>query len=114
MILENFIRALILTEIIEAIAAFLLGYRGKRFYIVLMLINVLTNPLLNFILIVLYYFHIESLIITPVLEVFVVIGEWKLFEYALGKQEKSYLFLSIIINLSSYLIGLLFNKILLC
>lgn len=106
MILENFIKALFLTEIIEASTAYLLGYRGKKFYIVLMLINVLTNPLLNFILIVLYYFHIESFIITPVLEAFVVIGEWKLYEYALGKCERSYLILSLITNLSSYLIGL--------
>lgn len=105
MILENFIKVLFLTEIIEACTAYLLGYRGKRFYIVLILINILTNPLLNFILIVLYYFHIESFIITPILEVFVVIGEWKLFEYALGKSKRSYLLLSIIINLSSYLIG---------
>lgn len=106
MIFMNFISALVMTEIIETGTAYLLGYRGKRFYIVLILINILTNPLLNFILTVLYYFHIESFIITPVLEAFVVIGEWKLFEYALGKGERSYLLLSLIINLASYLIGL--------
>ena len=100
------LEALVLTEIIEALAAFLSGYRDKKFFIVLILINIITNPLLNCILMILYYFHIESFIITPVLEAFVVIGEWKLYEYALGKCERSYLILSLIANLSSYLIGL--------
>lgn len=100
------LETLALTEIIEALAAFLSGYRDKKFFIVLILINIITNPLLNCILTILYYFHIETFIITPVLETFVVLGEWKLFEYALGKGERSYLLLSLIINLASYLIGL--------
>lgn len=107
MIALNFITALVLTEVIEISVAFLLGYRGKKFYAVLILINIITNPLLNCILMILYYFNINSIIITPVLEVLVIIAEWRFFKYVLGRNEKSYLFLSVLINLSSYIIGLI-------
>lgn len=106
MIVLYFLRALILTEVVEVIAAFLLGYRGKKFLITLLLINIITNPLINCIVMILYYYKLNNFIIVLALEVLVVIGEWRLFEYALGKGKRSYLFLSIIINLSSYLIGL--------
>lgn len=106
MIAINFIKALVLTEAVEAMAAFLMGYRDKKFYTVLIIINIITNPMLNCILMILFYFNIKSLIITLVLEVLVVIVEWRLFVYALNKHDKSYLLLSIIINLSSYIAGL--------
>ena len=107
MMVLNLIEALVLTEVIEVIVAFLLGYRGKKFYTALLLINLITNPTLNCTVMILYYFHILYFFIVPTLEVLVVICEWRLFEYALGKGKKSYLVLSLIINLSSYLIGLL-------
>ncbi|HEY5561670.1 MAG TPA: hypothetical protein VIK72_07935 [Clostridiaceae bacterium] len=108
MIALYFIKALVSTEVIEIIVAFLLGYRGKKFYTILILINIITNPMLNCIVLVLYYFSIDEFFIVPVLELLVVIVEWRLFIYALKKNEKSYLLLCIIINLSSYLIGVLF------
>jgi len=107
MIAFNLFEALIITEIVEVIAAFLLGYREKRFFKALILINIITNPVLNCILIILYNVGIHNFIITPILEAVVVICEWKLFKFVLGNSERSLLFLSLIINLSSYTAGLL-------
>lgn len=101
--------ALLLTEVIEFITAYILGYRGKEFYKTLALINILTNPLLNYIIQVLFFFKLLyfRFPIVILLEVFVVIAEWRIFYYVFSKESKSYLGLSVIINASSFLIGLL-------
>lgn len=108
MILFGFVRTLVITEIIEIIIAFFLGWRGKRFYTALILINVITNPILNCILMILNSFNINNLVYAPILEFLVVIVEWKLFEYALGKCQNKYFSLSLTINLSSYLLGVIY------
>lgn len=107
MLIINLLEALILTEIVEAITAYLLGFRGERFFKVLILINIITNPLLNITLNVLNNIGIYNFVILIFLEVLVVLCEWRLFKFALGNSEKSFLILSIIINLSSYFAGLL-------
>jgi hypothetical protein len=104
----NFIIALILTEATEVTMAFIFGYRDKRVYIALLIINIITNPLLNCILMILYYFEIHSFIVVPVLESLVILWEWKLFKYTLENCKKPFLVLSIIINLSSYIAGLIY------
>jgi len=109
MIIINLISALLFTEIVEFIAAYLMGYRGKGFYIVLALVNVITNPLLNYIILVLYSYNLLCFRIITILflEIIVVISEWRILSYALPKKRKSFLSLSIVMNTSSYLIGVL-------
>lgn len=109
MLISNLLTALLLTIIIESLAAFLLGYRDKTLYITLALINIITNPLLNYILALVYYLGLYSLygFAEIFLEAAVVIIEWRLLIYALGRESKSMFKLSLIMNISSYLTGLL-------
>lgn len=107
MLCINLLEALLLTEAVETITALLLGYRGKKFFKVLILINIITNPALNIILNIMYNIGIYNYAVLTLLEVMVVFGEWRLFKFALGSSKKSFLSLSIIINLSSYIAGVL-------
>jgi hypothetical protein len=110
MILFNFLKALLLTEVFEAMVAFILGYREKRFYTALILVNIITNPSINCAIMLLYNLKLYNTFTIPMLEIFVVISEWKLLNYALGKNKKSYLNTAIIINFCSYLFGVLLFK----
>ncbi|HBM80820.1 MAG TPA: hypothetical protein DD426_08285 [Clostridiaceae bacterium] len=109
MLINNFLLALLLTIMIESIVAFFLGYRDKRLYITLILANIITNPALNYILALIYYMGMYRLY-KPAeifLEIAAVIIEWRLFVYALDRNSKSMLKLSLAINVSSFLAGLL-------
>jgi hypothetical protein len=110
MLLNNFLLPLLLTITIEGILAFALGYRGKVFFTVLVLVNIMTNPVLNYSLVLLYMFNLQQFrpVVLLLLEVLVVFAEWKLFRFALLKDAKALLVLSAVINTGSFLIGLLF------
>jgi hypothetical protein len=110
MLLNNFLLPLLLTITIEGILAFALGYRGKVFFAVLVLVNIMTNPVLNYSLVLLYMFNLQQFrpVVLLLLEVLVVFAEWKLFRFALLKDAKALLVLSAVINTGSFLIGLLF------
>jgi len=109
MIVINLISALLLTEVVEFVAAYIMGHRGKEFYIALVLVNLITNPLINYILLVLYTLKLLHfrLIIIIILEIIVIISEWRILSYALPKKIKSFLTLSIAMNISSYLVGVM-------
>jgi hypothetical protein len=109
MIVISLISAFLITAIIEFIVAYLMGYRGKDFYIILALVNVITNPLLNYVLLILYFFNLlyYDFAVIIILEILVVLSEWRILSWAMPKQDKSFLLLSIVINVSSYLVGVL-------
>lgn len=115
MILVNFLLALLITEVVEATIAYLMGYRDKYFFAILILINILTNPLLNYILIVLNYFNILGShgFIVIILEILVVLVEFRIFIYAMPINKKALFLLSLAINTSSYLTGLVVINIIL-
>jgi hypothetical protein len=101
---------LILTILIEETVIFLLGYRNKNTFLVVVLINVITNPIANYIVMINNIFNIikPDISLAIILEVLIVYSEWKILEYALPNQEKqSYLILSIIINLASFSTGII-------
>ena len=106
------LKSLIITLIIELVIAFILYYRKKDLINVL-LVNILTNPLLNGIVILInYYFGLKwrniSLII---LEIIVFLIEGMIYQKYLEKRKINGYLLSLILNLSSFVIGLLINKI---
>ncbi len=110
MVILSFLTALILTILIEGTVIFLLGYRNNNTFLVVTLINVITNPIANYIVMTNNIFNIirpnTSLVIF--LEVLIVYIEWKILEYALPNQEKqSYLILSTMMNLTSFLTGII-------
>jgi hypothetical protein len=110
MIIISLLTALILTILIEETVTFLLGYRNKNTLLVVSLVNVITNPAANYVVMINNTFNIikPDISLVIILEVLIVYIEWKILEYALPEQEiKSYLILSIIMNLASFLTGII-------
>ncbi len=101
--------ALALTMIIEVAVAFLLGYRDRRSLAVVALVNVVTNPTLNYVVMVLAVFRIVPIgpALILCLEALVVLVEWRLMVYALDKNPNRLLVLSLVMNAASYSAGLL-------
>jgi hypothetical protein len=110
MIIISLLTALILTILIEETVIFLLGYRNKNIFLVVALVNVITNPIANYILMTSNIFNIikPNISFVIILEVLIVYTEWKILEYVIPNQKKqSYLILSIMMNLSSFLTGII-------
>jgi hypothetical protein len=110
MIIISLLSTLILTILIEETVIFLLGYRNKNTFLVVASVNVITNPIANYIVMTNKIFNIikPDISLVIILEVLIVYIEWKILEYALPNQEKqSYLTLSIIMNLASFLTGII-------
>jgi hypothetical protein len=110
MIIISLLSALILTILIEETVIFLIGYRNKNTFLVVALVNIITNPIANYIVMINNIFNIiePNISLVIILEVLVSYIEWKILEYALPNQEKqSYLILSIMMNLASFLTGII-------
>ncbi|MBQ9245102.1 hypothetical protein IJ182_02415 [bacterium] len=97
----QYIIPLLLTIIIELTIVYLLGFKNKKLLILVIIANIITNPVLNFIVGSFSFDFIEILI----LEAIVVIFEG-LFLKLLYRTNLPYFRLSFIMNASSYLIGL--------
>ena len=104
--------SLITTIVIEIIIAFILGYRKKDLVNVL-LVNVLTNPLLNSIIVAInYYYGLRYRnIALIILEILVVIIEGYIYQKYLYKRKLNGYLLSLILNLASFLLGKIINNI---
>jgi hypothetical protein len=105
----NLLSALVLTVLIESIIAGFLGYRTKSEIIAIICVNLITNPVLNYLLLLNYHFSIikaEELLVL-FLELSVVLVEWRLLVYALQQKSWQLFLLSLVMNSCSYLIGVL-------
>ncbi len=103
----NYIYALILTIIIELSVIYLLGFREKLLFYSLIIINILTNPLLNFIVNRLNETYIDfNFLHIILLEILVVIIEWLLLKLVIKSKQLPLFKISFIINATSFLIGL--------
>ncbi len=99
--------ALILTILIEVTVAVVLGYRQKKVIATVVLVNMVTNPILNYFLYASEHFKImtvDAMTIT-ILEVIIILVEWQLLRFALQQDSKKLFILSLTMNVSSYLIG---------
>ena len=101
--------ALLLTEVIEVSVALLLGFRSRREIAAVILVNLVTNPCLNYLLLLNRYLGLVpiNLPIILALEAGVVLVEWGLLVYALHRNPMSLLRLSFAMNACSYLAGTL-------
>lgn len=98
--------ALVLTVLIEAALAFLLGVRTRYGQGIVLLVNVITNPLLNAVLTVVSFYISQAAyywFLVP-LEFLVVIAEGRIYKSMLQIKMNPYL-LSFLLNLGSWLIG---------
>ncbi len=100
------------TVVIEVGLAFILRYRGKDLLNVL-LVNILTNPLLNSLVVAInYYYGLKARNISLyILEVLVVLVEGFIYWKYLDRKKINGFLLSLILNIASYGLGLLINKI---
>ena len=108
--LKSILTALLLTLAVELIAAAVLRVRKPTDYLIIALVNCLTNPIVN----IIYYF---SLIFLPVpvpyfimalLEVAVVFTEALLFSRLLSYKRLRPIIFSLILNASSFAAGWIF------
>jgi len=115
LLISSLLSPLLLTIIIELVVALLFSYKKKVEIITVILINIITNPILNFSIFINLYFSFINTnlpIIAILLELLVVYVEWKLLFYALQEKPKKLLLLSFTMNLCSFLTGvLLFNQL---
>ena len=107
------LRCLILTIIIELIIGIILGVRDKKDLLNILLVNVITNPIVVSIpiLIYLYYGYKYEIISLYVLEILTVIVEGFIYSKTLKYKKINPFLLSLLLNLSSYLIGELINML---
>ena len=104
-------RALILTILIETIVAFIIGLR-KKDLINVILVNIMTNPL---VFIVPLYINIryglfERNIALFIFEMFALFSEGFVYSKYLKYKKINPYVISLILNLSSYLIGVIINN----
>ena len=99
-----------LTITIECLVALILGYRKKDLLNVL-LVNLLTNPIVSSIPVYFnYHYGLRSRnIVLLILEIITLIIEGFIYTKVLKRRKINGFILSIILNGSSYLLGLLFN-----
>ena len=105
---DRYLLALLLTVVIEDGIAWMFGYRTARLMLAVAMINCITNPALNFILLVLAWQGIDvTLVLVVLLEVLVVVVEWRLLVYVIGHPKGRLFILSLVANAASFLAGLL-------
>ena len=110
--LENnlaFFIALILTISIEVPIGLFFGLRKKTEISAIILVNVITNPLLNYLIYITRVFTTFNINIVEIilLELVVVLVEWRLLLFSLRLNQKKLLILSFFMNLFSFLMGIL-------
>ena len=109
-LISSFIVALFLTLLIEIFIAFILGYKDKTSIAIIALINIITNPLLNYLIIINNQLNLikYNLIFLLVLEISIIFIEWGILVYSIKSKNSKQLFvLSLIMNFTSFIIGLL-------
>lgn len=111
MLIGRFAVAFLLTDLVESIAAYVIGYKGKLFYGVLFLTNLISNPALNYILGIIHIFKLYNLYHAAgiVLEFAVVIFEWRVLYSVFKTDSKRFLLLSTVMNCASYGAGMLLD-----
>ena len=104
---------LISTIIIEIFIAFIFKVRDKKDFINIILVNIITNPIVVLIpyIIYLYYGVAYRYISLLVLEILTIVVEGFIYKKVLKYNKINAYILSIILNLSSYLIGEILSKI---
>lgn len=112
MLTISYLTTLLLTlilEIVVVLVAWLFGYRKKYILLSVILVNLITNPLLNYILWLnnsSYNFFTVTLPNLILLEILVVFVEWLLLVFAIRRNFVFLFILSLIANAISFITGL--------
>ncbi len=109
------LRSLLCTIVIECIIGLIIGIRNKKDILNIILVNIMTNPIVvSFPIYALVRMHslsarYYSLVI---LEIFAVLSEGFVYSKVLNYKKINPFHISLILNLGSYLIGEVINKLL--
>lgn len=108
-LLHKLLVPLVLTIGIELPVSFIRN-RSSTLFLGVIAVNMATNPLLNFIIYILNYFMTttQTGLIVVALEVTVIFIEWRLLSYITRDKSASLFFYSLVMNLASYLFGVIF------
>ena len=110
----SLIISLLLTILIELSISTFLGIKTRNDIRIVILVNICTNPIVVYIANILKLLNNNLLYILTVilLEIIVVFVEFRLYNKYLKNYKKSKFILSLVNNISSYMIGILINIIL--
>jgi hypothetical protein len=108
MSLSSYLLTLVLSIVIECAIAYVLGYKKRKYLLTIVFINLITQPMLNYLLLILSYTHINiNLLLVLILEIIVALAEWGLLVHVFRKDKHKFFVLSLITNLASFLIGII-------
>ena len=107
------VKCLVLTIIIELVIAIIIGIRNKKDILNVILVNVFTNPLVTSIPIFIYlkYGYNAEKVSLIILEIFAFVSEGFIYSKVLKYKKLNPYLISLILNLSSYLIGAVINSL---
>ena len=113
MVIFYTLRSLILTIIIEVIMSLLLKIGNKEDIILIVLVNIFTNLLVTSLTFSFNYFYGLEYVyyVELLLELFAFISEAIIYKKYLNFKKINPYLISLVLNMSSYLIGLLINYI---
>lgn len=107
-LLGRYLLVLLLTVAIEGGIAWLFGFRTGASQLTMAMINFITNPVLNLLLLFLAFLGVEgTLLLVTFLEIPVALAEWGLLVYAFGEPKGPRFALSLAANAASFLVGVL-------
>lgn len=106
-------RCLIGTLIIEIIIGIIIGIRDKKDILNVGLVNVFTNPLVSSIPVLIYINcgYVPQIVSLVILEIFAFVSEGFIYSKVLKYKKINPYLISLILNLSSYIIGVIINNI---
>lgn len=107
------LKCLICTIIIEIFVAFLIGIKNKKDLLNILLVNIVTNPIVSSIPVyfnVFYNLKIRNISLI-ILEILTLFTEGVIYKKYLKYKKINPFLISLILNLSSYLIGEIINRI---
>jgi hypothetical protein len=109
-LISNHLLALLLTLVIETAVALLFGYRKRGQLEAVVLVNLITNPALNYLIALAVFSHAFAVSLPVIIgaELAVVLIEWQLLAYVWRDKSPKPLALSLAMNACSYIVGTLF------
>ena len=107
------VKCLLCTIIIECIIGFIIGVRSKKDFINIILANIVTNPIVVSvpIYVMINYNYNARYSTLYILEVLAVIVEGFIYSKVLNYKKINPFLISLILNLGSYFVGEVINKI---
>lgn len=107
LVLLPMVTALLITVAIELVVALIMGFRKADELWAVVYVNIITNPLLNYFILMNREFRFIRMdfLILNLIEIAIVLVEWRLLVFALRQNSRRLLLLSFLMNLTSYVLG---------